>query len=91
MSGILLVVPRDFEERLSRDYAPATKRPEFYYRCVSLTLRSPAGRYKVVITTDGPSSRLIPASITALHSTKLIVGVPEEWTQDLKLDLSKYK
>jgi hypothetical protein len=52
---------------------------------------APAGRYKVVITTDGPSGRLIPASITSLSTTPLVVDVPEDGVQDLKLDLSKYK
>jgi hypothetical protein len=52
---------------------------------------APAGRYKVVIATDGPASRLIPASITSLVTTTLVVDVPENGVQDLKLDLSKYK
>ena len=52
---------------------------------------APPGRYKVIITTDGPSGRLIPASITSLTTTPLIVEVPQDGTQDLKLDLSKYK
>ena len=51
----------------------------------------PPGRYKVVITTDGPSGRLIPASITSLTTTPLVVDIPEDGAQDLKLDLSKYK
>jgi hypothetical protein len=63
----------------------------FTLQTVSRGMGAPPGRYKVVITTDGPSSRLIPASITALHSTPLVVDVPEDGTQDLKLDLSKYK
>jgi hypothetical protein len=50
----------------------------------------PAGHYKVVISTDGPSGRLIPASITSLTTTKLEVDVPENGTEDMKIDLSKY-
>jgi hypothetical protein len=50
---------------------------------------APAGRYKVVITTDGPSSRLIPPKFTNLSSTTLKVEVPENGAPDLKLDLSK--
>ena len=52
---------------------------------------APAGRYKVVITTESPSRALIPASITALRTTTLVVDVPEGGVQDLKLDLSKHK
>jgi hypothetical protein len=63
----------------------------FTLQTVSRGPGAPPGRYKVVITTDGPSSRLIPASITALSTTPLVVEVPEEGAQDLKLDLSKYK
>jgi hypothetical protein len=63
----------------------------FSLQTVSGGKGAPAGRYKVVITTDGPSSRLIPASITSLVTTTLVVDVPEDGVQDLKLDLSKYK
>jgi hypothetical protein len=63
----------------------------FTLQTVTRGMGAPPGRYKVVITTDGPSSRLIPTSITALHSTPLVVDIPEDGTQDLKLDLSKYK
>jgi hypothetical protein len=63
----------------------------FTLQTVTQGMGAPAGRYKVVITTDGPSSRLIPASITSLSSTTLVVDVPEDGVQDLKLDLSKYK
>jgi hypothetical protein len=49
---------------------------------------TPAGRYKVVISTDGPSP-LIPRPFTTLDTTPLQVDVPESGTEDLKLDLSK--
>jgi hypothetical protein len=51
----------------------------------------PAGHYKVVLTTDGPSRRLIPDKLTALLTTTLEVDVPEGGVQDLKLDLAKYR
>jgi len=51
----------------------------------------PAGRYKVVITTDGPSSRLIPQRVTNMASTPVIIEIPEAGVQDLKIDLAKYK
>src|SRR5687767_7274637 len=38
----------------------------FTLQTVSDGKGAPAGRYKVVITTDGPSARLIPSSITHL-------------------------
>ena len=52
---------------------------------------APAGRYKVIITTDGPAARLIPAHIMSLSTTRLVVDIPPEGTHDLKLDLAKYK
>jgi len=63
----------------------------FTLQTVSHGKGAPPGRYKVVITTDGPSSRLIPANITALSTTRLVVDIPQDGSQDLKLDLSKYK
>jgi hypothetical protein len=63
----------------------------FAMKTVSRGTGLPPGRYKVVITTDGPSSRLIPASITSLTTTPLVVDIPEDGAQDLKLDLGKYK
>ncbi len=52
---------------------------------------APVGKYKVVITTDGPSGRLIPKTVSDLTTTPIEVEVKEGGTQDLKLDLSKYK
>jgi hypothetical protein len=51
----------------------------------------PAGRYKLVLHSETDSARFIPNSITSLTTTPLVVEVPEDGTQDLKLDLSKYK
>jgi hypothetical protein len=63
----------------------------FTLQTVSHGKGAPPGRYKVAITTTGPSGRLIPAGVTAHHSTPLVVDVPEGGAPDLKLDLSKYK
>ena len=51
----------------------------------------PAGRYKLVLHSETASARLIPGSITSLTTTPLVVDIPEDGTQDLKLDLGKYK
>jgi hypothetical protein len=51
----------------------------------------PAGRYKVVLHSETASARLIPTSLTSLTTTPLIVEIPEDGTDDLRLDLSKYK
>jgi hypothetical protein len=51
----------------------------------------PAGRYKLVLHSETESARLIPNSLTSLTTTPLVVDIPEDGTQDLRLDLSKYK
>jgi hypothetical protein len=51
----------------------------------------PAGHYKLVLHSETASARLIPNSITSLTTTPLVVDIPEDGTQDLKLDLGKYK
>jgi hypothetical protein len=61
----------------------------FTLQTVSHGNGAPPGRYKVVITTDGPSGRLIPARFTHLSTTTLTVDVPEGGAQDLRLDLGK--
>jgi hypothetical protein len=47
-----------------------------------------AGHYKVSVTSEGPH-RLIPAKFTQFGTTTLHVDIPENGTNDLKLDLSK--
>jgi hypothetical protein len=72
-------------------YGSTDDEGRFSLRTVSGRKGAPAGRYKVVLTTDNPSRRLIPASITDLSTTQLVVDIPEGGRQDLKLDLSQYK
>jgi hypothetical protein len=71
-------------------YGATDAQGQFTLQTVSRGRGAPAGRYKVVITTDGPSRALIPDSCTALSTTPVHVDVPEGGTQNLKLDLSKY-
>jgi hypothetical protein len=70
-------------------YSSTDEEGRFTLQTVSHGKGAPAGRYKVVLTTDGPSARLIPPKFTSLSTTTLMVDVPERGVQDLKLDLSK--
>jgi hypothetical protein len=70
-------------------YGSTDAEGRFSLQTVSQGKGAPAGRYKVVITTDGPSRALIPEKLTAHHTTTLVAEVPEGGTQDLRLDLSK--
>src|SRR5262249_22414335 len=72
-------------------YGATNGEGRFTLKTVSHGKGAMAGRYKVIITTDGPARRLIPTGITDLHSATLVVDIPQDGTQDLKLDLSKYK
>jgi hypothetical protein len=72
-------------------YGSTDDEGRFTLRTVSGGKGAPAGRYKVILTTDNPSRRLIPATITDLSTTTLVVDVPEGGTRDLRLDLSKYQ
>jgi hypothetical protein len=47
-----------------------------------------AGHYKVSVTSEGPH-RLIPAKFTQFSTSTLQVDIPENGTNDLKLDLGK--
>src|SRR5262249_9413379 len=57
-------------------YASTDAEGRFNLQTVTHGKGVPAGRYKVVISTDGPSSRLIPAKFTDLSSTTMIVDIP---------------
>src|SRR5262249_54713531 len=72
-------------------YGSTDEQGRFSLRTVTDGKGAPVGRYKVVITSDGPSGRLIPRGLTDLNTTTLVVEVKEGGSQDLKLDLSKYK
>ena len=72
-------------------YGSTDEEGKFSLQTVAHGKGAPAGRYKVVLTTDGPSGRLIPPGLTSLSTTTLVVDVPEGGAEDLKLDLSAYK